>query len=91
MSALRDDLPRLRGRGITYNESNGTYKVTLRAYAKGGRFGRFQCVIVGGVAVKFAGLWNEAGGAHIRDKNGCAFINPLLVPAGDFRKGAGNL
>ena len=31
---LRDDLPRLRGRGITYNESNGTYKVTLRAYAK---------------------------------------------------------
>lgn len=31
---LRDDLPRLRGRGITYDEQNGTYMVTHRAFDK---------------------------------------------------------
>lgn len=31
---LRDDLPRLRGRGITYDEQRNNYKVTLRAYEK---------------------------------------------------------
>lgn len=31
---LRDDLPRLHGRGIAYNESDGWYTVTRRAYAK---------------------------------------------------------
>lgn len=31
---LRDGLPRLRGRGITYDEQRNTYTVTLRAYDK---------------------------------------------------------
>lgn len=31
---LRDDLPRLHGRGITYDEQRNTYKVTIRAYEK---------------------------------------------------------
>lgn len=31
---LRDDLPRLRGRGITYDEQRNTYTVTIRAYEK---------------------------------------------------------
>ncbi len=31
---LRDDLPRLHGRGITYDEQSNIYKVTLCAYAK---------------------------------------------------------
>lgn len=31
---LRNDLPRLHGRGITYNEQSGTYMVTIRAYDK---------------------------------------------------------
>ena len=31
---LRDGLPRLHGRGITYDEERGTYTVTLRAYDK---------------------------------------------------------
>ena len=31
---LRDGLPRLRGRGITYNEKDGTYCVTVLAYEK---------------------------------------------------------
>ena len=31
---LRDDLPRLHGRGITYDEEYKSYKVTLRAYEK---------------------------------------------------------
>lgn len=31
---LRPDLPRLHGRGITYDEKDGTYTVTLRAYDK---------------------------------------------------------
>lgn len=31
---LRDGLPRLHGRGITYNEKDGTYCVTVRAYEK---------------------------------------------------------
>ena len=31
---LRSDLPRLHGRGITYDEKDGTYTVTLRAYDK---------------------------------------------------------
>ena len=31
---LRDDLPRLKGRGITYDEQRNTYTVTLRAYEK---------------------------------------------------------
>lgn len=31
---LRDGLPRLHGRGITYDEQRGVYKVTLRAYDK---------------------------------------------------------
>ena len=31
---LRDGLPRLHGRGITYDEECGTYTVTLRAYDK---------------------------------------------------------
>lgn len=31
---LRSDLPRLQGRGITYDEKRGTYTVTLRAYDK---------------------------------------------------------
>ena len=31
---LRDGLPRLHGRGITYDEERNTYMVTLRAYAK---------------------------------------------------------
>ena len=31
---LRNDLTRLRGRGITYNEQSGTYMVTIRAYDK---------------------------------------------------------
>lgn len=31
---LRDDLPRLSGRGITYDEQRNTYTVTLRAYDK---------------------------------------------------------
>lgn len=31
---LHDDLPRLHGRGITYNEQSGTYMVTIRAYDK---------------------------------------------------------
>lgn len=31
---LRDDLPRLHGRGITYDEQDNMYKVTLRAYEK---------------------------------------------------------
>lgn len=31
---LRSDLPRLQGRGITYDEKRDTYTVTLRAYDK---------------------------------------------------------
>lgn len=31
---LRPDLPRLHGRGITYDEKGDTYTVTLRAYDK---------------------------------------------------------
>lgn len=31
---LRDGLPRLRGRGITYDEQRNTYTVTCRAYDK---------------------------------------------------------
>ncbi len=31
---LRDGLPKLRGRGITYDEQRNTYQVTLRAYEK---------------------------------------------------------
>ena len=31
---LRDDLPRLHGRGITYDEQYNNYKVTRRAYEK---------------------------------------------------------
>lgn len=31
---LRDGLPRLRGRGITYDAERNTYTVTLRAYDK---------------------------------------------------------
>ena len=31
---LHDSLPRLHGRGISYDEERGTYTVTLRAYAK---------------------------------------------------------
>lgn len=31
---LHDGLPRLRGRGITYDEQSNTYTVTLRAYDK---------------------------------------------------------
>ena len=31
---LHDGLPRLHGRGITYDEERGTYTVTLRAYDK---------------------------------------------------------
>lgn len=31
---LRDGLPRLHGRGITYDEQRGTYQVTRRAYDK---------------------------------------------------------
>lgn len=31
---LHDGLPRLRGRGITYDERRNTYTVTLRAYDK---------------------------------------------------------
>ena len=31
---LRDDLPPLHGRGITYDAEQGTYMVTLRAYDK---------------------------------------------------------
>ena len=31
---LRDDLPRLHGRGIDYDEKRNTYTVTLRAYDK---------------------------------------------------------
>ena len=31
---LRDDLPRLHGRGITYDEQRNTYTVTRRAYDK---------------------------------------------------------
>lgn len=31
---LRADLPRLHGRGITYDEQGDTYMVTLRAYEK---------------------------------------------------------
>ena len=31
---LRDDLPRLKGRGITYDEQRNTYTVTVRAYEK---------------------------------------------------------
>ena len=31
---LRDGLPRLKGRGITYDEQRNTYTVTLRAYEK---------------------------------------------------------
>ena len=31
---LRDDLPRLHGRGITYNAEHGDYFVTERAYEK---------------------------------------------------------
>ena len=31
---LRDDLPRLHGRGISYDEKRNTYTVTLRAYEK---------------------------------------------------------
>ena len=31
---LPDGLPRLRGRGITYDEQHNTYTVTLRAYDK---------------------------------------------------------
>lgn len=31
---LHDGLPRLRGRGITYDEQRNTYTVTLRAYDK---------------------------------------------------------
>ncbi len=31
---LRDSLPRLHGRGITYDEQRNTYMVTLRAYDK---------------------------------------------------------
>lgn len=31
---MRDDLPRLKGRGITYDESRNTYQVTIRAYDK---------------------------------------------------------
>lgn len=31
---LRDDLPRLHGRGITYDEQRNTYMVTRRAYEK---------------------------------------------------------
>ena len=35
LSVLRDDdLPRLHGRGITYDEQRNTYTVTLRAYDK---------------------------------------------------------
>ena len=34
LKPLRDDLPRLKGRGITYNERDGVYMVTLRAYEK---------------------------------------------------------
>ena len=31
---LRDGLPTLHGRGITYDEQHNTYKVTIRAYDK---------------------------------------------------------
>ena len=31
---LRDGLPHLKGRGITYDERRNTYTVTLRAYDK---------------------------------------------------------
>lgn len=31
---LRDDLPRLHGRGITYDEKDNDYCVTIRAYEK---------------------------------------------------------
>ena len=31
---LRDDLPQLRGRGISYDEQRSTYTVTRRAYDK---------------------------------------------------------
>ena len=31
---LRDDLPRLHGRGITYDEHDDSYMVTIRAYEK---------------------------------------------------------
>ena len=31
---LRDGLPRLHGRGITYDEQRNTYTVTRRAYDK---------------------------------------------------------
>lgn len=31
---LRDDLPRLHGRGISYDEERNTYTVTTRAYDK---------------------------------------------------------
>lgn len=34
LSPLRPDLPRLHGRGITYNNDSGTYTVTSRAYEK---------------------------------------------------------
>ena len=31
---LRDDLPRLSGRGISYDDQRNTYKVTIKAYEK---------------------------------------------------------
>lgn len=34
LKPLHDGLPRLRGRGITYNEQTGDYLVTIRAYGK---------------------------------------------------------
>lgn len=34
LKPLHDGLPRLRGRGITYNEKSGDYLVTTRAYQK---------------------------------------------------------
>lgn len=34
LKPLRDGLPKLRGRGISYDEEHNTYMVTLRAYDK---------------------------------------------------------
>ena len=34
LKRLRDNLPQLHGRGISYDEKRNTYTVTLRAYEK---------------------------------------------------------
>lgn len=56
----------------------------------GGGLGRIQRVIVGGVAVKLAGFGNEAGGAHIRDKNLRALVDLLGISSGDFGECTGD-